>query len=140
MAQVAGVQFLGPGGDGGAPAVQVRDGRPQFAECPVVHQVEEFGLARDVGVEGHGGAAEPFADGAHRERGHAVRVGDRDAGGDDRVDAEARFGAAAPGARLRWCAPEQGQGPVGVALSGVDDHTATPYGVKYPRPRQLFMS
>ena len=77
-----------------------------FSADLVGHCVEQFGLARDVGVERHRSDAELVGDAAHRHRGEALAIGDLDGRGDDLVDAEAGSGSAGwagPGA------PERGE-------------------------------
>lgn len=110
-----------PVGQPRAPAAGPVVLRGQLGVDRVVHQVQQLALARYVGVERHRGTAEPLAHRAHRQRGHAVLVRDRDRGGHDRVDAQPRPGPG-PGAARPVGAPQQGHRTAGVALSGKDHH------------------
>ena len=76
----------------------------RLADDPVVHQVEEIGLGGDVGVERHGADPEALRDPAHRDRVHALLVGDLDRGGDDVVQGKAGFRTAL---RRQLEAPEE---------------------------------
>jgi hypothetical protein len=90
-------------------------------EDGVVHEVDQLALAGDVGVERHPGAAEPLADRTHRQRRHAVLVGDRDRRGDDLVDRQPLLGPRALLSRVR-SAPEERHRAAGVPLTGEHDH------------------
>src|SRR6185312_3922487 len=97
------------------------------------HDGDEFGLARHVGVDGHGADTQRLTDPAHGQRVQALGVGDVDRGPHDPVDAEALPGAAAgrfPGA------PEDGQaagrvrGRLALTRHGAAILTTRSYGVR----------
>lgn len=61
----------------------------------VEHQVEEFGLARYIAIEGHGADAEVRGDAAHGQGAEPVGIGGRHRRGDDAVEGEPWLGATA---------------------------------------------
>jgi len=82
----------------------------------VEHQVQQFCLARHVGVEGHRHHPEIAGDPAHGHRVQSLGIGQGGSRGDDLVDGQA-LARTVPGYRGR-VAPQQLQGAGRVAGSG----------------------
>jgi len=110
----------------GAPVVGRRGvQRRELPERAVDHEVQQLGLGRDVGVEGHRADAEVGGEAAHRERPEALGVRERDRGVHHAVDGEPGLGTAAAGGRLHQ-PPQQGQAAGRVAGAGDLRHDAHP--------------
>ena len=116
---------LGHRGHPSSPRAAAPPGAGHAQVEPVDHEVEQLGLARDVGVDGHRRQAGGRGDRAHRHRVEPVAVGQADGGVDDVVHRPrpARPSTGRPAAvavRLPRpvVAPQQRQGTARLAAAG----------------------
>src|SRR5690606_11783810 len=81
----------------------------------VEHEVDEFCLARHIGVEGHHPGAESLCDVPHRECLDAVSIRERDCSLDDLVDAVLLAGPPAALRLAQLVSPQQRESAIDVA-------------------------